>query len=107
MKKQTIFFNAVGAILVIALISSIASAIISLTPEQEMRAKNLGTQLRCPVCRGVSIAESPATLATQMMEQVRQQVAEEKSDEEIFKYFEERYGEWALLKPKAKGINLL
>lgn len=38
---------------------------------------------------------------------VRQQIAVGKSDEEVLKYFEERYGEWALLEPKAEGINLV
>ena len=77
------------------------------TPDPESRIKNLGQQVRCPVCRGVSIADSPSGLAVQMMGIVRQQVQEGKSDAEILKYFEERYGEWALLKPKPEGLNLL
>lgn len=75
--------------------------------DPEARAERIGSQLRCPVCRGVPIADSPAALAQEMMTLVRQQVAEGKSDEEIFRYFEERYGEWALLRPKAEGINLV
>lgn len=71
------------------------------------RVERLGKQLRCPVCRGVPIADSPSTLAVQMMEILRQQVNEGKSDEEILKYFEERYGEWVLLEPKPEGMNLM
>lgn len=71
------------------------------------RAERLGKQLRCPVCRGVPIADSPAELAQQMMGTVRAQIAAGKSDAEILSYFEERYGEWALLQPKAEGANLL
>ncbi|MBI4374728.1 MAG: cytochrome c-type biogenesis protein CcmH [Deltaproteobacteria bacterium] len=74
------------------------------TPEE--RAEQIGKQLRCPVCRGVPIAESPSTLAIEMMTVVRAQVQEGKSDEEILKYFEERYGEWVLLEPKPEGMNL-
>ncbi|MBF0491170.1 MAG: cytochrome c-type biogenesis protein CcmH [Deltaproteobacteria bacterium] len=70
------------------------------------RIKSLGSQIRCPVCRGVPVSESPSTLANEMMDVIRQQVAAGKSDEEITKYFEERYGEWILLKPKAQGMNL-
>ncbi len=70
------------------------------------RVKYLGSQIRCPVCRGVPVSESPSTLANEMMEVIREQVAAGKSDEEILKYFEERYGEWALLKPKPEGMNL-
>lgn len=72
----------------------------------EERATRIGRQLRCPVCRGVPIAESPAALAQQMMGIVREQVQSGKSDAEILQYFEERYGEWVLLDPKPHGINL-
>lgn len=75
--------------------------------DANVRATRLGKQLRCPVCRGVPIADSPAELAQQMMTIVREQVKEGKSDEEIKKYFVERYGEWALLEPRASGMNLI
>lgn len=88
-------------------ISTAALATTTLSLEQQARAKSLGQQLRCPVCRGVPISESPAELAIQMMSLVKEQVAAGKTDEEILRYFEERYGEWALLKPKAHGMNLI
>jgi cytochrome c-type biogenesis protein CcmH len=94
----------VGAILVIALQGvSFAS---ELTQAQIERAEEIGSQLRCPVCRGIPINESPAELAVQMMKVVKEQIQTGKSDEEIYDYFEKRYGEWALLKPKTKGLNL-
>ncbi len=71
------------------------------------RALAVGSQLRCPVCRGVPISESPATLAQEMMGEVRGQIQAGRSDEEILKFFQERYGEWVLLKPKAEGMNLI
>jgi len=73
----------------------------------EDRVKHLGSQVRCPVCRGVPISESPSTLAAQMMDVVREQVAAGKSDDEVLKYFEDRYGEWVLLQPKPEGMNLV
>ncbi len=85
----------------------VLGACAKLSTDPEARAQRLGNQLRCPVCRGVPIAGSPSGLAREMMDVVRQQVAAGKSDEEILKYFEERYGEWVLLTPKAEGINLL
>lgn len=73
----------------------------------EARVQRLGGGLRCPVCRGVPIASSPSVLAQQMMDVVREQVAAGKSDDEILSYFEDRYGEWALLEPKPQGLNLI
>ncbi len=93
----------VWGILTAALLSACAKP--STDPQE--RARRLGARIRCPVCRGVSIADSPSSLAAEMMEVVRQQIASGKSDEEILKFFEERYGEWILLKPKAEGMNLV
>lgn len=76
------------------------------TESTEQRIQRLGDHLRCPVCRGVPISESPATLANEMMDILEDQVAQGKSDGEILKFFEERYGEWVLLQPKPEGMNL-
>ena len=74
--------------------------------DADARVQRLGRQLRCPVCRGVPISESPATLALEMMDLLRVEGAQGKTDEEILKFFEERYGEWVLLDPKPEGMNL-
>jgi cytochrome c-type biogenesis protein CcmH len=65
----------------------------------------LGKQLRCAVCQGVSIADSPASMARAQLDKVRELVAEGKSDQEIRDYFVARYGEWALLEPTRTGLN--
>ncbi|MBI4367176.1 MAG: cytochrome c-type biogenesis protein CcmH [Deltaproteobacteria bacterium] len=75
------------------------------THDDHVRA--LGEQIRCPICRGVSIADSPSEMAKNMMAMVRQEIAAGKSDGEILQGFEDRYGEWARLRPKAEGTNLL
>lgn len=76
-----------------------------LQPEQEARVMRLGRQLRCAVCQGVSIADSPASMARAQLDKVRELVLEGKSDQEIRDYFVARYGEWALLEPTSGGLN--
>ena len=73
---------------------------------QDALTAEVGQILRCPVCQGMPIAESPSQMAQDMMVLVREMVQEGKNKEEIISYFEERYGEWVLLAPKAYGINL-
>ena len=73
----------------------------------EARTSNLSAQLRCPVCQGLSLQDSPSELSQQMRDVVRSQIALGKSDEEVKAYFVERYGEWILMAPKARGFNLL
>lgn len=73
---------------------------------REVRVQAIGKQLRCAVCQGVSIADSPASMARAQLDKVRELVAEEKTDEEIYEYFVARYGEWALMEPRKSGVTL-
>jgi cytochrome c-type biogenesis protein CcmH len=73
----------------------------------EARVRTLSAQLRCPVCQGLSLQDSPSELSQQMRDVVRGQVAMGKSDDEVKAYFVERYGEWILMSPKPRGFNLL
>jgi cytochrome c-type biogenesis protein CcmH len=76
-------------------------------PVKEARVQKLGKALRCAVCQGVSIADSPASMARAQLDTVRELVAEGKSDQEIIDYFVARYGEWVLLEPPRHGFNWL
>lgn len=70
------------------------------------RTKEVASQLRCPVCQGLSLADSPSELSLQMKQVVREQLAAGKSPEEVKAYFVSKYGEWILLEPKPRGMNL-
>ena len=73
----------------------------------EARTREVAAVLRCPVCQGLSIQDSPSELSLQMKDVVRQQLKAGKSPEEVKAYFVSKYGEWILLQPKASGANLL
>jgi cytochrome c-type biogenesis protein CcmH len=80
---------------------------VTLPPELETRARNLGLELKCPVCQGSAIAESPSEFARSMMVELRSQVLAGKSDAEITQYFVSRYGEDVRLKPNNPFIWIL
>ena len=80
---------------------------VTLAPELETRARNLGLELKCPVCQGSAIAESPSEFARSMMVELRSQVQAGKSDAEITQYFVSRYGEDVRLKPNNPFIWIL
>ena len=73
----------------------------------EARTTAVASTLRCPVCQGESIQDSPADLAQDMRALVREQLRAGKTPEEIKAYFVGRYGEWILLEPKMTGLNIL
>ena len=76
-------------------------------PALEARTREVAAGLRCPVCQGLSIQDSPSELAVQMKDLVREQLRAGKSREEVEAYFVSKYGEWVLLEPKARGANLI
>jgi cytochrome c-type biogenesis protein CcmH len=79
-------------------------------PEEEALdalAAEVAAGLRCPVCRNQSIVESNADLSREMHAVVRDKLAAGETPEQIEAYFVSRYGEWILLRPQARGINLL
>ena len=73
----------------------------------DARVKSIASRLRCPVCQGESIQDSPAELAAQMKALVREQLYNGKSDAQVFDYFTQKYGQWILLEPRADGIGVL
>ena len=73
----------------------------------DARTQELASQLRCPVCQGLSIADSPSEMAINMKRQVRELVARGFTDQQILNYFEQSYGQFVLLKPKFQGVNSL
>ncbi len=68
-------------------------------------AHQLGQGLRCPVCQGLSVADSTSSAAVMMQQRIRELVAEGYSEAQIEAYFVSKYGEWVLLAPPATGMN--
>jgi cytochrome c-type biogenesis protein CcmH/NrfF len=75
--------------------------------ELDRQVKRIATGIRCVVCRGQSIQESPSELAQEMRAVVREQLLLGKSEQEVQAYFVERYGKQVLLIPEASGFNLV
>jgi cytochrome c-type biogenesis protein CcmH len=71
----------------------------------EARTKDVAALLRCPVCQGLSVADSPAEMAVSMRHQVRDLLAAGYDQEQILAYFERSYGEFVRLRPPLRGVN--
>lgn len=63
--------------------------------------------LRCPVCQGLSVADSTSEAAVMFQRRIRELVAAGYTDDQIRDYFVDRYGEWILLDPEAGGMNVM
>jgi cytochrome c-type biogenesis protein CcmH len=76
-------------------------------PVVAKREVELAAKLRCLVCQNQSIAESNAGLAVDLRNQLREQIAAGKSDDQIIEYMTARYGDFVLYKPPFKPTTAL
>jgi cytochrome c-type biogenesis protein CcmH len=93
----------VSSLLVLVLLGITVVGLFTAGSGPRDRVAELEGQLRCPVCKSVSIADSPSETAVAMRRTVAEQVAAGRSDAEILDYFQARYGEWVLLDPPTRG----
>lgn len=73
--------------------------------EVDAVAQAIGQGLRCPVCQGLSVADSTSNAAVMMQRRIRELVAAGYSRQEIEDFFVGKYGEWVLLAPPNQGMN--
>ncbi len=73
----------------------------------EDRVNTLGARIKCPVCQGEAIGDSPSETALAMMEIVEEKVGAGETDAQIVDFFTARYGNGILLDPPFSGSTLL
>lgn len=76
-------------------------------PVLEERARSISAGLRCLQCQNESIDESNADIARDLRLLVRERLVEGDSDSEVIDYVTARYGEFVLLRPNGRGMNLV
>jgi len=68
-------------------------------PALQARYEHVTQDLRCLVCQNESIADSNVELASDLRRQVREMLIAGKSDDDIFQYMTDRYGEFVRFNP--------
>ncbi|MCI4646434.1 MAG: cytochrome c-type biogenesis protein CcmH [Hyphomonadaceae bacterium] len=93
------------ALIAAALIILANPTAAELNSAEEARAQALMREIRCIACENEPISQSTSDIAGNMRERVRIMVAEGASDAEIRTWFEDRYGEFVLFRPKVQGAS--
>jgi cytochrome c-type biogenesis protein CcmH len=76
-------------------------------PALEAHVNRIGEELRCLVCQNQTIADSHAGLATDLKNQIREQLRAGRSDRQIMDFMVERYGDFVLYRPPLKATTVL
>lgn len=69
------------------------------------QAQVISEKLRCLVCQNQTIAESDAPLALDLRNQVREQLAQGKSETQVLDFMVARYGDFVLYQPPLKPLT--
>jgi cytochrome c-type biogenesis protein CcmH len=76
-------------------------------PKLEARAREVGRELRCLVCRNQSIDDSDADLAHDLRVLVRDRIKAGDSNGQVVAFVRARYGDFVLLRPPFETGTLL
>jgi cytochrome c-type biogenesis protein CcmH len=100
-RVRNVVFVTVMAGMAIAL-----ALLVSTRPAAVDRVEEIGSRIKCPVCQGESIANSPSPMAEDMMDLVSERVAIGVPDQEIIDELLGSYTGAVLLDPPASGSTL-
>jgi cytochrome c-type biogenesis protein CcmH len=92
---------AAGALLALAALIGVTLVRPSAPPNRAEVAHQVASELRCPDCQGLSVADSPSGSAAEIRAQIDELLASGLSAEQVQSHFADRYGEWILLAPRA------
>ena len=79
----------------------------SFAAEKTVDPNLIHKNLRCLVCQGQSIADSNSDFAITLKMVVKDLIKNGKSEDEIYDFLSEKYGDWILYNPKLNAGNLL
>jgi cytochrome c-type biogenesis protein CcmH/NrfF len=101
--------RAVSRVVTIALAATVVWGVVAGIVQREPgdRLYEVTSRIRCPLCQGESVAESPSASAQDISNQVRQQIEAGWTDRQIEQFYVDRYGSWILLDPPRTGGQLL
>lgn len=97
-----------GVALTVAAVVSVSVLVANAPSGSEAdRVEIIASELRCPVCQGLSLADSPSSTAQELRRQIGQMLDEGRSPNAIKDHFAARYGDWILLSPRPSAAWLV
>jgi len=89
-------------ILKIILIIFYSSSMIFAHADEQDQKNKITKNLRCLICQGQSVYDSDSEFANSLKILVDKKISEGLTEDQIYKYFKDKYGDWILYDP---GLN--
>jgi cytochrome c-type biogenesis protein CcmH len=100
--KRLSFWAVVASVVVFALVAAARPQGPTMDGD---RVTAIASELRCPVCQGLSVADSDSPTARDIRNDIAKRVAVGQSGDEIRDAYVARFGEWVLLRPERDGLG--
>ena len=78
-----------------------------LAAEKSLDTNQIYKNLRCLVCQGQSISDSNSDFAQTIKLVVKDLIKEGKSENEIYSFMADKYGDWIIYKPQFSKQNFI
>ena len=75
--------------------------------EKKVDQNTIHKNLRCLVCQGQSIADSNSDFALTIKLVVKDLIKDGKTEDEIYSFMRDKYGEWIVFKPQVNKQNFI
>tara|TARA_B100001996_G_scaffold359573_1_gene324901 strand:- start:339 stop:704 length:366 start_codon:yes stop_codon:yes gene_type:complete len=79
----------------------------SLKAENSELVDKISKNLRCLICQGQSVYDSNSDFANSMKLLIKKKIKEGKTENEIYEFLKNRYGEWIVYDPEINKNTIL
>ena len=78
-----------------------------LADNKTSKVDSISKNLRCLICQGQSVYDSQSEFAISVKDLIKKKIEEGNSDNDIYEYLKNKYGDWIMYEPELEKKTLL